>query len=108
MPPLELIRGSARPAAAGALDWRRPAAELSALVRALDYGQYANPLCLPKALIGGSPLVVPHLQVLEQLVQVPPPARYSRLPTTARRWRRDARTSASRVSHAGRRDAFGP
>ena len=48
-PPRELISGKRRPAAAGALDWRRPAAELSALVRALDFGQYANPLCLPKA-----------------------------------------------------------
>jgi len=64
--PHEMIRGHARPAAAGALDWRRPAAELSALVRALDYGQYANPLCLPKILVGGSPLIVPHLQVLER------------------------------------------
>ena len=33
-----------RPPAAGILDWRRPAAELSALVRALDFGPYANPL----------------------------------------------------------------
>jgi len=52
--PREVIRGVARPVAAGALDWRRPAAELSALVRGLDYGQYANPLCLPKAMIGGA------------------------------------------------------
>ena len=33
-----------RPPAAGILDWRRPASELSALVRALDFGPYANPL----------------------------------------------------------------
>ena len=65
-PPRELISGKRRPPAAGALDWRRPAAELSALVRALDYGQYANPLCLPKAVIGGTPLAVPQLHVLER------------------------------------------
>jgi len=64
--PREVIRGVARPVAAGALDWRRPAAELSALVRGLDYGQYANPLCLPKALIGGASLAVPQLLVLER------------------------------------------
>ncbi len=64
--PRELIRGAMRPVAAGALDWRRPAAELSALVRGLDYGQYANPICLAKAVTGGVPLAVPQLQVLER------------------------------------------
>ncbi len=63
--PHTLIRGSLRPPAAGALDWRRPAAELSALVRGLDYGQYANPLCLPKAVVGNTPLAVPQLLVLD-------------------------------------------
>jgi hypothetical protein len=63
--PKELIRGGSRPPAAGTLDWRRPASELSALVRALDYGQYANPLCLPKVLVGGYPLAVAHLAVLD-------------------------------------------
>jgi natural product biosynthesis luciferase-like monooxygenase protein len=37
-----------RPAAAGVLDWTRPAAELDALVRALDFGRYANPLTTAK------------------------------------------------------------
>lgn len=33
-----------RPDHLGLLDWRRPAAELAARVRALDFGPYANPL----------------------------------------------------------------
>jgi natural product biosynthesis luciferase-like monooxygenase protein len=36
-----------RPAAAGHVDWTRPIADIDALVRALDFGPYANPLCLP-------------------------------------------------------------
>ncbi|WP_291982179.1 MupA/Atu3671 family FMN-dependent luciferase-like monooxygenase [Luteitalea sp.] len=45
-----------RPKALAVLDWQRPAAELAALVRALDFGQYPNPLALPK--ISGSSGVV--------------------------------------------------
>jgi natural product biosynthesis luciferase-like monooxygenase protein len=37
-----------RPTGLAALDLARPMAELAALVRALDFGQYANPLTLPK------------------------------------------------------------
>jgi natural product biosynthesis luciferase-like monooxygenase protein len=36
-----------RPAALCVLDWRRPAAELERLVRALDFGRYGNPLGSP-------------------------------------------------------------
>ena len=43
-----------RPDAWGALDFRRPAGELGALVRALDFGQYPNPLSLPKIYLGDS------------------------------------------------------
>ena len=41
-----------RPPAAGILDWNRPAASLSAMVRALDFGPYPNPLGRPKFRIG--------------------------------------------------------
>ena len=41
-----------RPPAAGILDWSRSAAELSALVRALDFGPYPNPLGRPKIWTG--------------------------------------------------------
>jgi natural product biosynthesis luciferase-like monooxygenase protein len=37
-----------RPAAAGLLDWSKPATELDRLVRALDHGRYRNPLNIAK------------------------------------------------------------
>ena len=40
-----------RPAAGGALDFGSPVAELLRLVRALDHGEYRNPLALPKVLL---------------------------------------------------------
>jgi natural product biosynthesis luciferase-like monooxygenase protein len=52
-----------RPPAACFLRWDRPAAELAALVRALDFGAYPNPLGLPKALIGREPVAVLRLGV---------------------------------------------
>ncbi len=42
-----------RPAAACVLDFRLPAVELEALVRALDFGRYENPLGTPKLLHRG-------------------------------------------------------
>lgn len=39
-----------KPAAAGALVWTRSAAELEALVRALDFGPYENPLSVARVL----------------------------------------------------------
>ncbi|TDK52116.1 MupA/Atu3671 family FMN-dependent luciferase-like monooxygenase, partial [Antarcticimicrobium luteum] len=48
----------ARPAAAGRLDFHRPAAELAALVRALDFGGYWNPLACPKVEIAGRLVLV--------------------------------------------------
>lgn len=47
-----------RPPALGTLDFSRPAAELAALVRALDFGQYPNPLGRAKVLAGDRLLVV--------------------------------------------------
>ncbi|MDP6761667.1 MAG: LLM class flavin-dependent oxidoreductase [Planctomycetota bacterium] len=47
-----------RPHAACVLDWTRPATELEALVRALDFGQYRNPLGLPKLVHGDKVLAV--------------------------------------------------
>jgi natural product biosynthesis luciferase-like monooxygenase protein len=41
-----------RPAALATLDLSRPAAELEALVRALDFGPYRNPLARPKLWLG--------------------------------------------------------
>ncbi|MDB5875430.1 MAG: MelG protein (non-ribosomal peptide synthetase)-like protein [Ramlibacter sp.] len=41
-----------RPAALATLDFSRPAAELAALVRALDFGSYPNPLARAKVYLG--------------------------------------------------------
>lgn len=43
-----LHRRDDRPAGAGRLDFSRPAPALAAFVRALDHGNYRNPLTLPK------------------------------------------------------------
>lgn len=43
---------SQRPPAAATLDWKRPAAELERMVRALDVGRYPNPVILPKVDLG--------------------------------------------------------
>ena len=48
----------ARPRAAGRLDFTRPAPELAALVRALDFGDYRNPLLCAKVEIDGRVLLV--------------------------------------------------
>ncbi|MCA9898612.1 MAG: LLM class flavin-dependent oxidoreductase [Ardenticatenaceae bacterium] len=42
-----------RPAAAATLDWNQPAEKLVALVNALQFGGYANPLALPKLNLNG-------------------------------------------------------
>ena len=47
-----------RPAAAGRLDFSRPAAEVARMVRALDHGPYWNPLCVAKIEAGGRVLRV--------------------------------------------------
>ena len=44
----------------------RPAAEIDALVRALDFGGYANPLALPHASINGRPFLVTALVTLDE------------------------------------------
>ncbi|MGD8909357.1 MAG: LLM class flavin-dependent oxidoreductase, partial [Chromatiales bacterium] len=47
-----------RPEAAGLLDLRQPAERLSALMRALDFGNYENPLGLPKLWLGERAVVI--------------------------------------------------
>ncbi|WP_295640446.1 MupA/Atu3671 family FMN-dependent luciferase-like monooxygenase [uncultured Methylibium sp.] len=52
-----------RPAAACALPWDQPADRVATLVRALDFGNYANPIGAPKTSLGGQPILVTALQV---------------------------------------------
>jgi natural product biosynthesis luciferase-like monooxygenase protein len=47
-----------RPAAAALLDWSRPADELDALIRGLQFGAYANPLGSPKLILNGTPYII--------------------------------------------------
>lgn len=47
-----------RPAAAGRLDFTKPAAALAALVRALDFGDYVNPLTCAKIAVAEQVLAV--------------------------------------------------
>ncbi len=47
-----------RPAAAATLDWAQPADRLVALVNALQFGGYANPLALPKLDVNGRLIIV--------------------------------------------------
>ncbi len=62
--PPHLHRRDDRPAGLAVLDWQRPAAELLALVRALDFGHTANPLALPKLWCGGRVLALRRAQAL--------------------------------------------
>ncbi len=47
-----------RPTLAGRLDFTRPAADLARMVLALDHGDHANPLCLPKVMTAAGVLAV--------------------------------------------------
>lgn len=56
-----------RPPAHCLLLWQRPAHELDALVRALHFGAYPNPMGLPKVIIGNDAYIVASLKVLDTL-----------------------------------------
>ena len=55
-----------RPGGQGVLDLTRPAADLSALVRGLDFGEYWNPLCLPKLALEQGIVVIGAFEVTAQ------------------------------------------
>jgi natural product biosynthesis luciferase-like monooxygenase protein len=61
-----------RPEWLGALDFSRPAAEIAARVRALDFGQYANPLGRAKIVHGDHVVLVRTAKVLERGVPAAP------------------------------------
>lgn len=41
-----------RPACAATIDWAQPAERIARMVRALDFGTYANPMGMPKVIVG--------------------------------------------------------
>ena len=70
-----------RPEAAGRLDFTKPAHELVALVRALDHGDYWNPLCRPKIERDGQNWLVGAAKVSDQQTDRRPGQPY--LPSSA-------------------------
>ncbi len=61
-----------RPPAAGSIDWSRPAADITALVRAMDFGPYPNPLTTAKTWIDGTPIIVAEVELLNSESTSPP------------------------------------
>jgi len=61
-----------RPRGAGFLQWDRPAEELARLVRALDFGEFFNPLCTAKIAFGDRDVHVTRLDVLPDASLHPP------------------------------------
>lgn len=61
-----------RPPAACTLSWSQPADDIAALVRALDFGPYTNPLGLPKLVMGNEVFIVSEIHVLDANSQVAP------------------------------------
>ena len=61
-----------RPPAACAIDFAEPAHRVDALVRALDFGRYPNPLGVPKILVGGGVVLLPDVEPARDSVSVPP------------------------------------
>ncbi len=62
--PISYFGRAQRPPALATLDFARPAGELAALVRALDFGQYPNPLGRAKVFLGNDVLLVRSARVL--------------------------------------------
>jgi natural product biosynthesis luciferase-like monooxygenase protein len=56
----------ARPAMSAVIDWQSTAEQISALVRALDFGAQANPLTLPKLFLGDAFLAVGSVAISDQ------------------------------------------
>ncbi len=56
---------SARPWGNGLLDFTKPATDLARLIRALDFGEYWNPLCAPKLLISDQLLLAKTASIVD-------------------------------------------
>lgn len=61
-----------RPVGAGILDWQRSAIELEALVRGLNFGDYANPLVTPKLWLPDAMLSVTQAAARDQVASHSP------------------------------------
>ena len=63
---------SKRPSPGCTLTWNRSAREIRALVQALDFGSYPNPMGLPKLALGRDYVIVSEIEVLNSVAAVPP------------------------------------
>ena len=70
--PLRISRGSDRPPACGAIRWDGPAEQIDRLVRALDFGRYANPVGTAQACFQGQRLIVGALSMAERGTDLSP------------------------------------
>jgi amino acid adenylation domain-containing protein len=61
-----------RPSSGCILSWNRPARDIGAFVRALDFGSYPNPLGLPKLAIGIDVIIVSEVEVLNAMSSATP------------------------------------
>ncbi len=61
-----------KPSAGGLLSWQCDAADLEALIRALHFGPYPNPLGCPKFVLDTEFLLAPEIEVLDSLALAPP------------------------------------
>ncbi len=66
------FKPTARPEAAGRLDFNRAAVEVARVVRALDFGGYWNPLAMPKIKAGGRLLLVGKAKTVETVAPAEP------------------------------------
>jgi len=55
-----------RPYAACTISWQKPAAEIAALVRALSFGLYPNPLGLPKLVVNDTVALASEVEILSR------------------------------------------
>src|SRR5438552_7517628 len=60
-----------RPPAACTLSWKKPAVELAALVRGLEFGPYPNPMGRAKMMLRDTFVLCPHADVVESVTQSP-------------------------------------
>ena len=61
-----------RPPAGCVISWNDCAHDISAFIRALDFGHYANPLGMAKLAIGNDFVIIPRIDVLDTLPGAPP------------------------------------
>lgn len=61
-----------RPDSAATIDWKCPAETIDALLRGLRFGQYRNPLSLPKLYLGSALLVVSEIEITSKKSDCPP------------------------------------